>query len=251
VLISGGVGITPMIAMLNSIVREGERTRHRRRTTFIHGARNGRAHAFGNHLRDLAARHDNITAHVRYSHPDEMDELGENHDSEGFVDVDLLKSLLPLDDYEYYLCGPPPFMQSLYDGLIGLGVAGERIHYESFGPATVLRRDPDPSDLEDGDEGGVDPISVTFAASGIEAAWTPDKGTLLELAETQGLAPAFACRSGICGTCATRIKCGSVDYVEDPSASRSDDEVLICCATPRAAAGADGCGEELGLVLDL
>ena len=92
---------------------------------------------------------------------------------------------------------------------------------------------------------------VSFADSDVEATWSPDKGTLLELAEAAGLNPDFACRSGICGICATRIKCGTVDYLEEPSAPHGDDEVLICSATPRSAAGEAGCGEDRGVVLAL
>ena len=251
VLVSGGVGITPMIAMTNFIINEGLRTRNFRRTFFIHGARNGQVHAFGDHIRDLANQHDALTAHIRYSHPTETDRLGETHDSEGHVDIELLKSVLPFDDYDFYFCGPPPFMQSLYDGLTGLGVRDERIHYESFGPATVLKHDAKPKTLPAQGEPVDGPVPVHFAGSDIEVEWSPDKGTLLDLAEAAGLNPDFSCRSGICGTCATRIKCGTVDYLEEPSAPHGDDEVLICCATPRSAAGEESCGEDRGVVLDL
>jgi ferredoxin-NADP reductase len=141
VLLSAGIGITPMIAMANFIVNEGQRSGRLRRSYFIHGARNGLVHAFGEHIRTLAASHEAFSAHVRYSQPRKEDSLGKTHDSEGHVDLELLKRLLPLDDYDFYLCGPPPFMRSLYHGLAGLGVREERIRYESFGPATVLKRD--------------------------------------------------------------------------------------------------------------
>ena len=247
VLISAGVGITPMIAMADFIIDEGLRTRDFRRTYFIHGAQNGRVHAFGDHIRDLAAKHDSLTAHIRFSDPGTDDRLGETHDSEGHVDIDLLKRLLPFDDYDFYLCGPPPFMQALYDGLTGIGVRSDRIHYESFGPATVLKGSARPEPPQ----ASADPVAVSFAESSIEATWSPDQGTLLELAEAAGLNPDFACRSGICGTCATRITCGTVDYIEEPSAPHGDDEVLICCATPRSASGAASCGGDGGVVLAL
>ena len=165
--------------------------------------------------------------------------------------MDLLRSLLPFDDYDFYLCGPQPFMQSLYDGLTGLGVRDERIHYESFGPATVLKHDaspkapPPPGQAVDG------PVTVRFSGSDVEAVWTPDKGTLLELAESAGLAPDFACRSGICGTCATRMTCGQVDYIDEPSAPLDEGEVLICCSTPRSGAGGATCGDDQGVVLEI
>lgn len=251
VLISAGVGITPMIAMTNFIVNEGLRTRRFRRTHFIHGARDGRAHAFGDHIRRLAAAHDALTVHVRYSRPRADDRLGVSHDSEGHVDIALLKHLLPFDDHDFYLCGPAPFMQTLHDGLTGLGVREQRIHYESFGPATVLKRDAAAGVPATGSVPADGPVAVHFRRSGVDATWSPDKGTLLDLAESAGLAPAFSCRSGVCGSCATQIRCGGVDYVEEPSAPHGQDEVLICCSTPRSTVGAASCGTDHGVVLDL
>lgn len=250
VLLSAGVGITPMIAMANHIIREGVRTRNFRRTFFIHGAKNGRVRAFDGHLRQLASEHESLTLHTRLSDPSGEDRLGETYDSKGHVDIDLLKTLLPLDDYEFYLCGPAPFMETLYKGLADLGVREERIHYESFGPATVLKRDPQPAQVPVAAASG-SPVKVQFAESDIEIEWTPDKGTLLDLAQEAGLYPDYSCRSGICGTCATRIACGAVDYIEEPSASRAEDEVLICCSTPRSVSGAATCGEDRGVILGL
>lgn len=251
VLLSAGVGITPMIAMANAIIKEGLRTRQFRRTYFIHGAQNSRVHAFGDHVRRLAATYEQFTAHIRYSNPLASDRLGTTHDSEGRVDMAVLRSLLPLDDYDFYLCGPRPFMQALYDDLTSLGVLDERIHYESFGPATVLKHDRTAGPATPRDATASDPVDVCFAASNIDVEWSPDKGTLLDLAEAAGLDPAFSCRSGICGTCATRLKSGAVDYIEEPSAPHGDDEVLICCSTPRSTAGNATCGEDCGVILDL
>ncbi len=207
-------------------------------------------------IRALAAEHESLTTHIRYSRPGENDELGVTHDSEGRIDAALLKSLLPLDDYDFYLCGPAPFMEGLYQSLTGMGVRADRISYESFGPATLLTGDAPRESSAAVTAPAAGPVTVRFDGAGEELTWTPEKGTLLELAESAGLSPAFACRSGICGTCATRIKCGSVDYIDEPSAPLEDDEVLICCSTPRppgsdAPGGEGGCGTELGVVLDL
>jgi hypothetical protein len=248
VLISAGVGITPMIAMANFIINEGLRTRDFRRCFFIHGARNGQVLAFGDHLRTLAAAHESLTTHIRFSQASDKDRIGRSHDSEGHVDIDLVKAVLPLDDYDFYLCGPQPFMQSLYRGLTGLGVREERIHYESFGPATLLKSNAEPKSQRGPED---KPVSVKFAGADVEAVWTPDRGTLLDLAEAAGLAPAFSCRSGICGTCATKLHCGQVDYIEEPSAPHGEDEVLLCCATPRSSAGEASCGEDHGVILGL
>ncbi len=159
--------------------------------------------------------------------------------------------MLSLDDYDFYLCGPRPFMQAMYDGLTSLGVRDERIRYESFGPATVLKHDARPKERPSKGQTVEEPVKICFADSGIETEWSPDNGTILELAEAKGLTPVFSCRTGICGTCATRIKCGSVDYLEEPIGPHEDGEVLICCSTPRSACGDQTCGEDCGVVLDL
>ncbi len=251
VLISAGVGITPMMAMANFAINEGLRTRKFRPIHFIHGTRSGRTLPFGDHIRSLAASHASFQAHIRFSRPDETDRLGVTHDSTGHVDIALLKTLLPLDDYDFYLCGPAAFMQSLYDGLTALGVRETRIHYESFGPATVLRSSTGIERPPASQEAAREPVTVRFSGSDVDAEWSPASGTLLELAEAAGLAPPFSCRSGICGTCATKLQCGAVDYIDEPIGPHGDDEVLICCSTPRSVTGEASCGEDHGVVLDL
>jgi ferredoxin-NADP reductase/phenylpropionate dioxygenase-like ring-hydroxylating dioxygenase large terminal subunit len=250
VLLSGGVGLTPMIAMANHIIAEGRRTGSFRPLTFIHGTTNGRVHAFAGHVRELAAQHPAMKVHVRYSRPDAADRLGVSHDGEGHVTLDVLKEVLPFGDYDFYLCGPPAFMQSLYDGLVALGVRHERIHFESFATGAALRLEPVP--MAEAAAGALidGAVAVRFARSAITAEWSRDKGTLLDFAEAAGLAPAFGCRSGICGTCATRLAAGSVEYVEEPLAPRAEGQVLLCCSIPSAEARRRADGEP-ALVLDL
>lgn len=251
VLVSAGVGITPMMAMTDFLIDEGRRTRLFRRTYFIHGTTNGRTLAFGPHLRGLARVHPSLTLHLRFSRPDPQDQIGVSHDSEGRVDIDLLKSILPFDDFDFYLCGPQPFMQALYIGLVGLGVRDERIRFESFGPASVARAGGASRVLLKANPVAVETVAVRFAASGIEAEWSAADGTLLDLAEAAGLHPAFGCRSGVCGTCATRLTCGSVDYEREPVGPRGPHDVLICCATLRSSASRETCGGDYGVILDL
>jgi uncharacterized protein len=157
---------------------------------------------------------------------------------------------LPLNDYDFYLCGPPPFMQSLYDGLAGIGVRRERIHYESFGSGTALKPELKPEVQARIGQPSDGSVPVRFAKSGVTAEWSGDKGSLLELAEAVGLAPVFGCRSGICGTCATRISSGAVEYIEEPLALRGEGQVLLCCSVPANADAIPG-GANRGLVLDL
>ena len=250
VMLSGGVGLTPMMAMLEHMAAAGKRTGQFRPAYFIHGAENSRVHAFGERVKELAAEYPGLVVHVCYSAPATSDTIGVTHQTDGWVSIDLLKKVLPFGDYDFYLCGPPPFMTSLYAGLIGLGVRPERIRFESFGPATVLRPEAPAKPVEAAATHGGE-ARVRFSKSGVDAQWAASKGTLLELAEAAGLTPAFGCRSGICGTCRTRIRAGAVEYLEEPLATRAEEEVLLCCSVPRRAAGHQADSHEPDVILEL
>jgi ferredoxin len=146
----------------------------------------------------------------------------------------LLRAVLPFNDYDFYLCGPPSFMQSVYDGLRGLNVADNRIHAEAFGVASVARSggvSAEPASVQARAAADV-PVPVYFTRSAKEARWEPERGTLLELAEARGLQPEFSCRLGNCGSCRTKVLSGAVAYVSEPTAEVGEDEALICCAVP-------------------
>jgi ferredoxin-NADP reductase/phenylpropionate dioxygenase-like ring-hydroxylating dioxygenase large terminal subunit len=249
VLVSGGVGITPMIAIAEHIVAEGKRTGSFRPVYFIHGSRSGAEHAFAKHVRALAADHPQMHVHFAYSKPGKGDKLGATHHSEGHVTMDTLKGMLPFGDYDFYLCGPSEFMSSLYTGLTAMNVPPERIHYESFGPGSVLKPVIAHKAVAAEDAEGI--ARVRFAKSGIDAVWSRDKGNLLELAEEAGIAAAFGCRSGVCGTCTTTIRSGAVDYIEEPLVERAGNEVLLCCSLPRRSPGHRADSHEPDLVLEL
>ncbi len=138
VLISGGVGLTPMISMLEQLAEGSGGCGCDRPVWFIHAAVNSKVHAFDRQVRALAADYPCLNIHVRYSRPLEDDVEGDHYDSKGHIDIDLIKALLPLDDYEFYMCGPNPFMESVYEALKDLSVADERIHYEFFGAGATL-----------------------------------------------------------------------------------------------------------------
>lgn len=234
VLLSGGVGITPMMAFADSLLEKGRASGTFRPITFIHSARNGNAQAFGKHLNAAAAEHPSLKLHFAYSETD------------GRLTIDKISSLADVAESDFYLCGPGPFMQSMYDGLIDKGVPADRIHFESFGNATVTKR-AKPATAAPAETAAA--IPVRFAKSGVDAVWTPSTGTLLELAEQSGVAPMFGCRSGVCGTCTTKVDSGSVDYVNEPIAVCEPGEVLICSSVPRSSLNPDG--KEWGIVLDL
>ena len=121
-------------------------------------------------------------------------------------------------------------MQAVCDMLTDLGVRDARIMAEAFGPASLKRRVEEKPAAEAADV--ADEAVVSFAASGFEQPWTPEDGTLLELAEAHGLKPAYGCRSGACGSCAVKLKAGKVAYPTAPDFPPEDGDVLICCAVP-------------------
>ena len=232
VLLSGGVGLTPMISMLNAIVPSDAA----RPVWLVHGTRNGREHAMGAHVRRLAVENENVHVHIRYSQPGADDVEGRDYDSRGRVDMALLKQVLPFDDYDFFLCGPTPFMRSLFCGLLSLGMSESRIHYEFFGPGSMLTEESKPAGLvevptaEAELTGGA---QVTFARSGVTASWDPACESILDLAERQGLNLAYSCRSGICHTCMCELTEGEVEYLDDPLDPPGPGRVLICCSTPK------------------
>jgi len=249
VLLSAGVGITPMISMLEQLVANSEKCGCERPIWFIHGARNRADHAFAADVRDLAESCERVRVHFRYSRPAAGETQGRHFDSVGHVGIELLKSLLPFDDYDFYLCGPTPFMQSMYEGLKSLNVSDARIHYEFFGEGASLHREPRRGfEAQAAELAEAGPVLVRFARSGIERIWEPSEGALLDLAESEGLTPPYSCRSGICQTCSTKIVSGDVVYVEPPMVAPEDGEALICCSYPRR----DGKGgDDEAVVLDL
>jgi nitric oxide dioxygenase len=134
VLLSGGVGLTPMMSMLETIARSGRG----RPTWYIHGAENGRVHAMAEHARELASQARNITMRTFYNAPDPSDELGRHYDERGFVTTDWLARNTPIQEAAYYLCGPRPFLRAMVGGLARTGVPLGQIRYEFFGPADEL-----------------------------------------------------------------------------------------------------------------
>ncbi|HEY4251730.1 MAG TPA: pyridoxamine 5'-phosphate oxidase family protein [Roseomonas sp.] len=232
VLLAAGIGVTPMLAMLRHLVHGGGPVRP---TWFFHAARSKPERAFDAELAALVAAARGAVRLVRLL-SDTAGAAPGDFDRAGRIDMAALRSVLPFGDYDFYLCGPPAFMQDIHDGLRDLDVADARIHAEAFGPAS-LRRRPGPADAPR-PAPAAGPVAVTFAASRRDATWTPDAGSLLELAEAAGLRPDFDCRGGSCGTCRTRILEGAVAYAGRPSAEVAAGEALICCAQP--AAGGDG-----------
>lgn len=233
VLLSAGVGITPMISMLEELINEDATCGGHRNICFIHGAVSSKEHAFGDYVRQITVDRQSVSTHFAYSNPAETDVLGKDYDSHGRVNIELIKSLLSFDDYDFYFCGPVPFMESIYQDLKKLNVPDDRIHYEFFGPgSSLLKNEPGGSKGLIGALENQSPVTVRFEKSDKEVEWDPSQGSLLDLAEKQGLKPAYSCRSGVCATCSTRIIKGDVGYIDPPLAEAEKEHALICCSYP-------------------
>jgi ferredoxin-NADP reductase len=236
VLIGGGVGITPMLSMLNWCLKE----QPTREVWLFYGVRNSAEWAMQIHLRDLAVQHANFHLHLCMSDPLPGDIAVPTqqpvHCHHSRVDVALLRRLLPLKPYHYYICGPTPMLQSLVPALEDWGVPDGRIHFEAFGPASIPRRKSTTGtkSAAQGD-GQSEAVLVTFAKSGKQETWTPGMGSLLEFAEGHGIAVSSGCRAGGCGSCQTSIRTGEVAYTQAPDFDPEPGSCLLCVCTPKTA----------------
>ncbi len=131
VLVSAGIGVTPMLSMLHQLAIGSSS----RPVYFVHGARDGAHHALADEVRLLVEASEYFHKHVSYSRPLTADRQGIDFDAKGRVNSELLASMLPTLEAEFYLCGPIAFMADVQSGLETLGVPSPRIHSERFGPA--------------------------------------------------------------------------------------------------------------------
>ncbi|AYG63817.1 FAD-binding oxidoreductase (plasmid) [Rhizobium jaguaris] len=240
VLLAAGIGITPLLAMLRHIVYEGFRKRYLRPTWLFYSARSKADRAFDREIEDLVAAAQGVIRLVRVLSNSVGSTAGDDYERIGHIDMPLLTSVLRFNDYDFYLCGPPTFMQSIYDGLTGLNIADSRIHTEAFGPASLVRKSDAAAATVSLGTPTQASVFVQFMRSAKEARWEPGSGTLLELAEARGLSPEFSCRLGNCGSCRTKIIAGTVAYTRTPTAPVGEDEALICCSVPGATEGDEG-----------
>lgn len=236
VLLSAGIGITPMLAMAEEIVEADRRTGRRRRVHFLHGARNGESMPFRAELAALRSEAGGVLTVTRcFSQPLQADQQGRDFEFKGRLDVRTLRKTLAFDDYDFYLCGPTDFMQKTYDDLRSMNIADDRIRAEAFGPSSLRRAtEHDAAMSSQARKPASVSTPVAFVRAGKVVDWTPGSGSLLELAERSGLHPEFGCRNGTCGTCRTTVVGGAVAYIGLPPAAVKHDAALICCAVPAA-----------------
>lgn len=218
VLAAAGIGVTPIMVMLEHVTRQG-----RRNVFAAIGMRRADEHPLVSELRTLVERR-NLSLMLAYSRHDGAPIQGLPAPKQGrLTATDLLPyAAVPLA--EVFMCGPGEFIRQMHDGLVERGVNSQCIRYESFGPSTLL---PARALTADSDT----TFTVSFTRSNVQTVWSPSSGTLLSLAEAAGVSPAFGCRSGACGLCRTEISKGRVRYVA-PIDEPDEGYVFPCCAIP-------------------
>jgi len=230
VLIAGGVGITPVLSMLNWLLV----TRSRREIWFFYGVQNREQHAMYDYLVQVRRNHQNVKLFVAYSRPHRNCQPGWDYNVEGHVCIDLLRSVLPTRDCEFYMCGPNSMTESLTEDLIEWGVAAEHVMSEAFMAAPGGAEAA--SDTSPASKGKGETYRIEFARSGEVVEWTEGAAdTLLELAEANGIPVRCSCRAGSCGTCLASVLEGEgVDYVRPPGKETAQGTCLPCIARPKS-----------------
>lgn len=223
VLIAGGVGLTPVLSMLNALVAAGSK----REVWLFYGVRDGSHHVMREHLNRIALENENINLRVCYSQPRDEDRLGEDYHHAGRVDVALLRSELPSSNYIYFICGPAGMMRTITADLKEWGVPERHVHYEAFGAATVKKVAPSQPATSSAT------FKVEFTRSGKMLDWDGSAESILDFAESNGIAIDSGCRAGNCGTCLTAVKEGEIEYVTEPGDKPESGSCLACISVPK------------------
>jgi ferredoxin-NADP reductase/MOSC domain-containing protein YiiM len=232
VLLSAGIGATPVLAMLHALAAD----RSTRQVLWIHAARDRRHHAFASEVRNLMLTLPHGRRYICYSKPAAGDKVGGDCDAAGHLSRSVFDKVSVPREADVYLCGPSRFMADMTETFTSMGVAAERIHVEIFngsesttpGVAGAETRVPHlPKD--DPDTGPM----VSFARSGITAHWNASEyQSILELAEACDVPVRWSCRTGVCHNCESGLVSGAVAYEPEPLDKPADGNVLVCCSHP-------------------
>lgn len=223
VLLAGGVGITPLLSMANTLAQKNSP----RIVHLFYGVRNKTEHAHAKHLKSLFAKHDHWHLHTFYSEPGQDDQKGRDYDETGYINGDHLKHKLPSNNFEFYICGPSQMMHDLTTFLRDWGVPPKDIHQEAFGATSVaqlLRPKCVPAEGET--------FNIRFARSGKSVTWKEGDGSLLELAENHDVPIDSGCRAGNCSSCLVAVRKGEVCYLNEPGAPPESGSCLTCITVP-------------------
>ena len=234
VLLSAGVGATPVLAMLHALAEEPSR----RRVWWLHAARDGSSHPFAGETSALMAQLPAGRAQVFYSRPRGSDRPGLDYTTAGRLSAQQVQSLGLPAAADAYICGPAAFTKDMTAALLACGLAASRIHTELFGALSAINpgvvggtaKAPHmPADRPGRQQQGP---TVSFARSGLSVPWNSDYANLLELAEACDIPARWSCRTGVCHTCETAVLSGGVVYSPDPIDAPAEGNALICCSRP-------------------
>jgi ferredoxin-NADP reductase len=232
VLLSAGIGATPVLAMLHALAA----ARSSRPVFWLHAARDAQHHPFAAEVRRLMSGLTNGRQYVCYSRPGSHDRVGEDFDAAGHLSGSVFNAVSVPREADIYICGPNRFMADMKETLATFGVARARIHTEVFNggePLTpgVVGASARPPHLPD-DEANTGPL-VSFARSGIAAHWRASAyQSILELAEACDVPVRWSCRTGVCHNCESGLVSGAVAYGPEPLDQPADGNLLICCSQP-------------------
>jgi ferredoxin-NADP reductase/MOSC domain-containing protein YiiM len=230
VLLSAGVGVTPVLAMLHALAATGST----REVWWLYGARNRAEHPFARECDELLRQLPRSRKYIVYSQASPLESVGDDFDARGHLELDALTRLGVAREADFYLCGPSSFLQDLMRGLLSWGMPRSRIHSEIFGPGTSStpgiheQRPPPHAPVGPPGEGP----SVSFARSGLSVAWNSRFQNLLDLAEACDVPVHWSCRTGVCHSCEVGLIGGSVTYDPDPLDPPASGNLLICCSRP-------------------
>ena len=223
VLIAGGVGITPVLSMLNALIE----VESQREIWFFLGVRNKKEHLMKEHLEMVEKANANVNLKIFYSSPEETDIKDVDYHVQGRVTVDNFKPFLSSNNYDFYICAPPQMIKDLRSDLADWGVPKANIHFEAFGPATVKKF------KKDSTKEPASKIDIQFIKTGKTLPWNPDLSSLLEFAGKNSINLDSGCQVGNCGTCLTAIIKGEVTYVSEPATPPEEGSCLTCIAIPK------------------
>jgi ferredoxin len=229
-----------MLAMLHAAAAADAVTP--RPVWWLHAARDGAHHSFAQEADDLLAAVQASHRCVLYSRPAPEDRLGLDFDRAGHLAPQLLQEIGVPQHADFYLCGPPGFLDSFQQGLTAWNIPRSRVRTEVFGPASALtlgiaRVAPAAPHRPDSPAGS-GPM-VTFLRSGLAVPWDTSFGSLLELAEACAVPVRWSCRSGVCHNCECGLVEGELTYAPEPLDAPAEGNALICCATPITAVELD------------
>ena len=232
VLLSAGVGVTPVLAMLHALVAD----KSSRPVWWLHGARNRQDHPFLKESRALLQELKDGHSYIQYSRPGPADQTGVDFDSAGHLTVSAFEKIGVPHEGQFYLCGPPAFLRDLTAGLAAWGVTADHIHTEIFGALDSIT--PGMKAVTHSPHLPPEPLGfgpqVSFARSGLTVRWDARYRSLLELAEACDVPVRWSCRTGVCHTCETALVAGAVEYDPEPLDPPANGDALICCGRPRS-----------------